>query len=234
MVVEQQQAKRQTVGARVLVASEDALLRHQLAADLIEFGLWLTAASSERAVLDEISARAVDLLVIDARQGGAGIVEALRKQSQAPVIALVREGDSDAALAAFDAGADDAVNWPWDPRDLGRRIDAMLRRYRPAQQAEDIIEGPQQVRLRPRAHEVSVAETPVDLTPKEFVLLQLLLEHRGDVLTADQLSATLWGHQTFGARNFVEAHVSRLRAKLRTAGAPEVISTIRGVGYKVR
>lgn len=234
MVAEQLRARRVSEGARVLVVSDSGELRHRLAAELIEFGLWLTAASSDTAVLDEIAQRSIDLVVLDWHDGRAGLMQAVRNQSQAPIIALVREGEHEAAIAAFDAGADDTVAAPWDSRDFGRRIEAMLRRSRPLPRSDDALDGPQGLRLHSRAHEVFVADTPVELTPKEFLLLQLLLERRGEVLTADQLSGTLWGHQTFGARNFVEAHVSRLRAKLRTAGAPEVITTIRGVGYKIR
>ena len=64
--------------------------------------------------------------------------------------------------------------------------------------------------------------------------LRLLLERRGEVLTSDEISGTIWGYETFGSRNFVEAHVSRLRSKLHEAGADCVISTVRGVGYVVR
>jgi two-component system OmpR family response regulator len=65
-------------------------------------------------------------------------------------------------------------------------------------------------------------------------LLRLLLEHRGEVLTADEISNAVWGHETFGARNFVESHISRLRSKLARAGASGVVTTVRGIGYIVR
>jgi DNA-binding response OmpR family regulator len=87
--------------------------------------------------------------------------------------------------------------------------------------------------MRPRAHEVTVNEQPVHLTPREFAVLRMLLEHRGEVVTPDAISQVQWGHATFGIRNFVEAHVSRVRAKLRAAGADGVIQTVRGIGYKV-
>lgn len=233
MAIQPPQA-RATDGARVLVASDDVQLRHQLAADLIEHGLWLTAAKSDAAILEELGQRGVDIIVLDWHTDRAALVEAIRKESSTPVIALVPSGDGNAALDAFDAGVDDSVAWPWDAREFGRRIEAMLRRSRPEPRLLDAIEGPAGIRLYPRAHEVMIDGETIDLTPKEFVLLQLLLERRGEVLTADNVSSTLWGHETFGARNFVEAHVSRLRAKLRAAGATDVISTIRGVGYKIR
>lgn len=227
-------ASRATSGARVLVASDDAELRHRLAADLIESGLWLTAARSDMGTLADLDERAVDLVVLEWGRGRTELLARIRQRSTTPVIALVGPDDGAGALAAFDAGADDAIAWPGNPHDLERRIEALLRRSRPPQLAEDALDGPQQLRLRPRAHEVAVGEHPVELTPREFDVLRLLLERRGEVLSADQLSTNLWGHQTFGARNFVEAHISRLRTKLRAAGAGEVITTIRGVGYKIR
>lgn len=85
-----------------------------------------------------------------------------------------------------------------------------------------------------RAHEARVEDRLLDLTPKEFAVLQLMLERRGEVLKTDAISSEIWGYETFGSRNFVEAHISRLRAKLLGAGADRVISTVRGIGYVVR
>ena len=85
-----------------------------------------------------------------------------------------------------------------------------------------------------RAHEVSVSGVKPQLTPKEFAVLRLMLERRGEVLTTDAISTQIWGYETFGSRNFVEAHISRLRKKLCDTGAVDVISTVRGVGYVIR
>ena len=85
-----------------------------------------------------------------------------------------------------------------------------------------------------RAHEVRVGGAPVTTTPREFDVLRLLLERRGEVLTSDVISTQIWGYETFGSHNFVEAQLSRLRAKLRAAGALDTITTVRGVGYVVR
>ena len=85
-----------------------------------------------------------------------------------------------------------------------------------------------------RAHTVHVGSEEISLTPKEFAVLRLLLEHRGQVITPDELSRTVWGYETFGSRNFVEAHISRLRSKLARGGAHDVVMTMRGVGYVIR
>ena len=96
------------------------------------------------------------------------------------------------------------------------------------------LRGPASVVLRLRSHEAFVGAEPVRLTPKEFALLQILLERRGEVLSSDAISNEIWGYETFGSRNFVEAHISRLRRKLAASGAPGVVETVRGVGYVIR
>jgi DNA-binding response OmpR family regulator len=114
-------------------------------------------------------------------------------------------------------------------------VRAILRRARPSSlPTDDQLLGPQGIVMRLRSHSVTVANEDVPLTPKEFAVLRLLLERRGEVINPDELSVKIWGYETFGSRNFVEAHVSRLRSKLTRAGAGDVITTMRGVGYMVR
>jgi hypothetical protein len=98
----------------------------------------------------------------------------------------------------------------------------------------EMLTGPRGIVLCIAAREVSVGLTPVALTHHEFELLRLLLERQDQVLTVDDVSRAIWGHETFGSRNFVESQVSRLRSKLRQAGAPGVITTLRGIGYVMR
>lgn len=120
---------------------------------------------------------------------------------------------------------------PVDVAELTRRVRAVLRRHA---RLEEELRGPARVLVRVRAHQVLVDDVEVPLTPREYDVLRLLLERRGEVLSADTISVAVWGYETFGSRNFVEAHISRLRAKLGAAGANEVIATLRGVGYTVR
>ena len=118
-----------------------------------------------------------------------------------------------------------------DVEERTRCVRAVLRRRA---RNEDELRGPLGVAMRTRAHQVLVDGGDVPLTPREYDVLRLLLERRGEVLSADAISMAVWGYETFGSRNFVEAHVSRLRAKLGAAGARDVIVTLRGVGYTVR
>ena len=99
---------------------------------------------------------------------------------------------------------------------------------------ETLLVGPAGIVMDLRGHQVFVGQQPIQLTVKEFLLLQVLLERGRQVLSADMLALAVCGHETFGERNFLEAHISRLRTKLRNAGAEDIIRTIVGVGYVVR
>lgn len=122
---------------------------------------------------------------------------------------------------------------PFSVEELTHRVRAVLRRIHP-ETIVDEIGGPLGVVIRPRAHQVFVNDTEVHLTRTEYGLLYDLLTHRGEVREADTLSLAVWGHETFQSRNYLEAQISRLRGKLATAGADEVINTVRGVGYAAR
>ena len=88
--------------------------------------------------------------------------------------------------------------------------------------------------MEPRAQSVSVNGRPVNITPKAFDVLRLLLERSGDVLSVDEIALAVWGYATFGSPNFVEAQISRVRSRLAAAGAEDVIDTVRRAGYVIR
>ena len=98
----------------------------------------------------------------------------------------------------------------------------------------DVVEGPRDLQLFPRSRHVLVNGRSVPLSPKSFEVLHLLLDRRNEVLSADDVALAVWGHPTFGSPNFVEAPISRLRARLATAGATGVIETVPRVGYVIR
>lgn len=115
---------------------------------------------------------------------------------------------------------------------LARLRDLLL--VRPMVDGDDgMLFGPGGLLLNLRARDARVHGAAVPLTLREFELLRLLLEHRGEVLTPDDIARSIWGYETFGSRNFVESHISRLRAKLARADGLGAITTVRGVGYMV-
>jgi DNA-binding response OmpR family regulator len=226
------------IGAPLVLVAIDGERRDVLAAQLGTAGYrTLTAASAEDA-LGLSSSRHLDVVLLDPGLPGASSFEVcrqLRAQTDAGVIFVTDRGSLADRVHGFDCGADDYVVQPVAVVELERRIGAVLRRLAPTPSRDrDQIAGPALVRMHLRAHQASVGERLLDLTPKEFAVLRLLLERRGEVLSSDEISSAIWGYETFGSRNFVEAHVSRLRSKLKAAGARDVVSTVRGVGYVIR
>jgi DNA-binding response OmpR family regulator len=159
--------------------------------------------------------------------------EIRRRGSQVPVVFIADDDTVAERLLAFDLGADDYLHQPITPDEIERHLRAVLRRSSPAPHS-DCLNGPGGIELRPVERDVRVDGNSVRLTAKEFDLLRLLLQHRGRPIAHDTISWRVWGYETAGSRNFIEAQVSRLRGKLRAAGASDVITTERGFGYVIR
>ncbi|MDA0256312.1 MAG: response regulator transcription factor [Chloroflexi bacterium] len=214
---------------------EESPTRGEVVRGLADAGYSVSARGSAAGALAELEGSAVDLLLLDASAARPGpaidLLRQVRARSEVPVIVLSGARDDPPQLDFFDAGADDCIAHPVDVAELTRRVRAVLRRR---DRHEEELRGPLGVVLRARAHQVLVDGIEVPLTPREYDVLQLLLERRGEVLSADAISVAVWGYETFGSRNFVEAHISRLRAKLGRAGARDVVATMRGVGYAIR
>jgi DNA-binding response OmpR family regulator len=141
-----------------------------------------------------------------------------------------RDEDVD-KIIGLEVGADDYLTKPFNPRELVARIKSVLRRAtpdRPDRESEVIVHG--DLRVDAGRHEVHVGDDEIQLAPKEFDLLWELLDHRGLVLTRDQLLERVWGYTFAGDTRTVDVHVRQLRRKL---GDASPIVTVWGVGYKV-
>lgn len=231
-------SERGTWGAaRILLVEDDPEVRDAVATALRGLG-WdiVPCVSGEEALGIYAGGQAVDLVLLDLGLPGMQGIEVLRQlraRSEVPVLVMTAAGGLEDRVAGFDFGADDYVVKPFELAELERRIRAVLRRTVGAR-PDEVLHGPSGLRMLLRAHEAFAGETQVHLTPKEFEVLRVLLSRRGEVVGPDDLSVQIWGYETFGSRNYVEAHISRLRSKLADAGAADVITTIRGVGYSVR
>jgi len=225
-------------GARILVVDDEPLVRELLVGVLELDSAAVTGVESGETALALLDRAEFDLVILDVGLPGMSGFETLqhiRERGDIPVMIVTGAGSLDERVAGFDLGADDYVVKPVEVPELSRRARALLRRARPAgDRRVEVLEGPDGLVLRLRSHEAVLGGTPLDLTPKEFEVLRLLLERRGEVVSPDDLSLAIWGYETFGSRNFVEAHISRLRAKLGRDGMPPIVVTIRGVGYVVR
>ena len=222
--------------ACILLIEDDGAVRDAVHSALEAVGWQVIDATSGEQALDLFDRSAVDLVVLDLGLPGVQGLEVLRQlraRSEVPVLVMTAAGGLADRVTGLEVGADDYVVKPFEMAELERRIRAVLRRTT-GPRPDEVLHGPNDIRLLLRAHEAYVGQQQIHLTPKEFEVLRVLLARRGEVIAPDDLSVEIWGYETFGSRNYVEAHVSRLRSKLTDVGAVDVISTVRGVGYMVR
>jgi len=179
--------------------------------------------------LTELPRHPIRLVVLDIGLPGIDGFEVCRRLGGAvPVIMLTARDEEPDRVAGLEVGADDYVVKPFSPRELTARIKAVLRRAGRVPESGDVLELGR-LRVARGAREVTVDGAEVQLTQREFELLEYLVRHRGQVVTRDQLLESVWGFVSPGETRTVEVHVASLRKKL---GRPELIRTVRGVGYK--
>lgn len=220
--------------ARVLVVEDYPDLVEVLTGCLGDAGLETLAVGTVHDAHELLRRRDVDVAVLDLTlPDGSGLDLMRDLESRAiPVLVLTGRDDRETRLASFRAGASDYITKPFDLEELVYRVRVALRRRVGVE--TPLLSGPAGIALDIEGQRLLVGGEVVSLSRMQFLVLRELLERRGDVVTANELSRSVWGHQTFDSRNYVELQVSRLRQRLSAAGAIRVIETIRGVGYVIR
>ncbi len=216
------------VSAAVMVVEDEpnigALVKTYLERDGFR-ALWVR--SGEQA-LAELSRHPISLVVLDIGLPGVDGFEVCRRiAGRVPVILLTARDEEADRVAGLELGADDYVVKPFSPRELTARVKAVLRRSQPRAEEDRLILGP--VMLDRVGREVRVDDREVELTQREFDLLEYLMRHPGQVVTRDALLESVWGFLAPGETRTVEVHIAQLRKKL---GDPGLIRTVRGLGYK--
>jgi two-component system response regulator VicR len=224
--------------ARILVVDDEPPI-----VDLLTYNLRranyevVTAADGEEALV-KARKEAPDLIILDLmlpRVDGLEVCRALRRERDVPIIMLTARDSEVDRVVGLELGADDYVVKPFSVRELMARVKNVLRRAEPRQ----VEEVPGLVRIGDLTvdearHEVHWQGREVALTALEFDLLYTLGRHAGQVLSREQLLAQVWGYDYYGDLRVVDAAIKRLRAKLRlVASEIELITTVRGVGYKL-
>jgi DNA-binding response OmpR family regulator len=180
------------------------------------------------------SASTPDLIVLDLNLpdiDGLEVCRRVRSDSQVPIIMLTARDDDVDKIVGLEVGADDYLTKPFNARELVARVKAILRRAgAPPAAARGGVLTHGEIRIDAGRREVTVGSRPVQLAPKEFDLFWALLEHRGMVLTRDQLLERVWGYTFAGDTRTVDVHVRQLRRKI---GDTCPVVTVWGVGYKV-
>lgn len=175
-----------------------------------------------------------DLIVLDRMlpgMEGLEICRRLRKSSDVPIIILTAKGEVLERVEGLESGANDYLTKPFHLEELIARIRLHLRLYNANQrnelQFEDLV-------LNIRTRTVQRGEQPVDLSPREFELLQLFLQHPRQVLTRSEILEKVWGWDYDGQDNVLDVYIHTLRDKLERREAPRLLHTVRGVGYVMK
>jgi DNA-binding response OmpR family regulator len=162
---------------------------------------------------------------------GRDLCRDLRKESDVPIIMLTARGEELDKVISLELGADDYVVKPFSARELAARIRAILRRGRSRERREAIAVG--DIRLDPAARTVVKDGVTIELTPREFDLLHLLMQNAGEVCRREDIMDDVWDPHWFGPTKTLDVHVSWLRKKLEdNPGKPRYITTVRGVGFR--
>jgi len=217
--------------ARILVVDDELSLRQLLRLYLTKAGFTVVEASTGREGLALLREGSADLAIVDVmlpEMDGFEVVRQARRSSSIPVIMLTARGEEVSRVAGLELGADDYVVKPFLPHEVVARVRAHLRRARGfGGDAATLRAGA--VELDRDARRCSVGGDLVDLTRREFDLLEALLANRGRALTRQQLLDAAWGSR-FVSGKTVDVHLVGLRQKL---GDAVRISTLRGVGYRL-
>jgi phosphate regulon transcriptional regulator PhoB len=220
----------------VLVVEDEPDIRRLVVLHLERDGFRCRTAANGLDALREAKANVPELVVLDLMLPGLDGLEVCRRlRSDAstagvPIIMLTAKSDEVDRVVGLEVGADDYVAKPFSPKELVARVRAVLRRARPSTLTRVLTVGP--VTLDPERHVVTLGGRALPLTPKEFDLLQALLEAAGRVLSREYLLNHVWGYARADEieSRTVDVHVRRLRAKLGDAGSR--IATIKSVGYR--
>jgi len=218
---------------RILVCDDEPQIVRALRVILRDAGFEAVPANSGEEALDLVAVRPPQAAVLDLMLpdlDGVEVTRRIREWSEMPIVVLSAIGDEDKKVEALAAGADDYVTKPFGPRELVARVRAILRRSGGKTRPDGGVLRHGDLVLDAGRRECHVGEEEIRLAPKEFDLLWELLDHKGLVLTRDQLLERVWGYTFAGDTRTVDVHVRQLRRKL---GEASPIVTVWGVGYKV-
>ena len=218
---------------RVLVVDDEEVIADLISTGLRYEGFDVAVAADGLAALAQAAQFRPHLVVLDwmlPGMDGLAVCQRLRAQSDVAILMLTAKGDLDERVAGLDGGADDYLVKPFKFKELLARIRAILRRHHLSLRRQLSVGN---LQLDRETREVWRARQPIDLTPREFELLEVLLMHPRQVFSRDTLLNRVWGYDCAVDPNLIEVHISALRAKLGDTDR-QLIRTVRGVGYTLR
>ena len=217
---------------RILVVEDEPAAAHVLAKGLREHAYAVDIAPDGRTALEQIAETDYDLVILDIllpRINGLDLCRQLRADAAAvPVLMLTARGGLDQRVEGLDAGADDYLSKPYHFPELLARVRALLRRgpaFEPAElSVDDLV-------VDTRARTVTRAGSPLQLTTKEYALLEYLLRRKAQVVSRGEIAEHVWDYSFDPMSNLIEVYIQRLRRKIDEGRAVKLIHTRRGAGY---
>jgi DNA-binding response OmpR family regulator len=220
--------------ARVLIVEDDDDIAQVLQRSLRLEGYETRIAGDGEAALGAAADFVPDLVVLDLglpKIDGMDVARRLRSSDDVPILMLTARDALESRVAGLDAGADDYLVKPFERQELLARLRALLRRRPPRGTASLVVAD---LSLNPDTHEVRRGDRMVELTQREFELLEYLMRNERIVVARQRLLEDVWGYDPFATTNTIEVFVSNLRRKLEGGGEPRLLHTIRGAGYVLR
>jgi DNA-binding response OmpR family regulator len=219
---------------RVLVVEDDEEIAQVLQRSLRLEGYEVRVAGDGETALDQSAAFNPDLVILDLglpKLDGMEVARRLRSADDVPILMLTARDALESRVEGLDAGADDYLVKPFERQELLARLRALLRR-RPPRGSASVVVG--DLALNPDTHEVNRGARDIDLTQREFELLEYLMRNERIVVPRQRLLEEVWGYDPFATTNTIEVFVSNLRRKLEAGGEARLLHTIRGAGYVLR
>ena len=225
---------------QVLIVEDERRIARFLQMELEHEGMHTAIEDNGRRAYERIMQENYDLILLDVMlpdMDGFTICRKVRELSQVPIIMLTAKDDIDDKVQGLDIGADDYITKPFATPELLARMRVVLRRQESQREAKGVQEEILSVKnltMYPARHEVKVDDVLVELTKKEYDLLEYLLRNKRNVLTRDQILSNVWDYDYMGDTNVVDVYIRYLRQKLDDRFQEKYIHTMRGVGYVIK
>jgi len=225
------------MNGKVLIVEDDQAMAVALRDGFEYEGYAVQVARDGADGLKLASERELDLIVLDVmlpKMSGFDVCKQLRSSGkQTPIIMLTARGQEIDKVVGLKIGADDYVTKPFSFMELMARVEALMRRShrKPEASTEEFLFG--DIAINFKRFEVTKAGAPIEMSPREFNILKYFIEHRGEVITRDQLLDSVWGYGSFPLTRTVDMHIAKLRQKIEDAPHdPKHVITVHRVGYK--
>lgn len=216
----------------ILIVDDEQRMRKLVRDYMIREGYVVLEAANGRQAVEIFNTNAnIALIILDVmmpEMDGWQVCAEIRKTSKVPIIMLTAKSDERDELRGFDLGVDEYVTKPFSPRTLSARVNAILRRTLGTAVEKQLSAGG--IEMDKSAHIVTIDGEPVDLSFKEFELLQYFMENNGIALSRERILNSVWNYDYYGDARTIDTHVKKLRSKLGEKAA--LIKTVWGIGYK--